>query len=266
LSLRSVALAVVSLSSLCAVAMGQSVQRNISYTTDAAGSQSGDFYPAAGAGTHPVIVYIHGGSWRSGSSKDFARLATDLAAQGYAGFSINYDLKATSYPISLHESEAAVRFLREHAAEYHLDPARVVVAGASAGGELSALLALAPANHLAAAIELNAVYDLTGNYGVIHRYLGGKCPPQNVCLEASPMEHIHAGAPPFFVGHGTSDHTVPFASAELFTKDMKADGNDVTFFTAQGGPHMYFQKSKFYAANLAAVEAFLAKTVATSQP
>ncbi len=240
----------------------QTIQHDIPYITDSAGTQKGDLYQPAGAGPFPAILYVHGGSWRSGSKKDFARLATDLAAKGYAGFSIDYDLRAHSYPTPIAESEAAVRFLRDHAAEYHIDPDRILIAGASAGGEIAALVALDPKNHIAAGIMLNAVFDLgTGSYYVIRRYLGGPCGQiGTTCADASPMSHIHADAPPFFVGHGTSDHLVPFASAELFTADMKKAGNNVTFYAAKNAGHMYFTKKDFYGPNLSAVEAFLAQT------
>jgi acetyl esterase/lipase len=269
--------------SCAAIATSQSpnVRKDISYVTGTH-AQSGDLYEPAGSGPFPAILYIHGGSWRSGNKGDFRKLATDLAAKGYAGFSIDYDLEPKSYPLSWQQAEAAVRFLRNHAAEYHIDPMRIAVVGTSAGGEIAALLALDPegpahpspditnnsatSDKVEAAVMLNSVYDLTGHYGVIKRYLGGDCADvHEACLESSPMEHIHPGAPPFFVGHGTSDHTVPFASAELFTKDMKAAGNAVTFFKADGGPHMYFTKKKYYADNLAAVEAFLAANIGAAR-
>jgi acetyl esterase/lipase len=252
------------------LATAQTVTRNVVYTTNG-GVQRGDVYEPAGSGPFAAIVYLHGGSWRSGNKGDFKRLATDLAAAGYVGFSVDYTLRPGAYPTSWLEARDAVTFLRTHAAEYRVDPARIVIAGASAGGELAALVALesggpktgdtvAPLANVpvAAAILLNGVYDLTGSYGVIQRYLGGTCDAVRAkCLESSPMQHIAPGKPPIFVGHGTSDHVVPYASAELFTKEMKAAGNPVTFFSAAGGPHMYFTKSRYYADNLAAVKAFL---------
>jgi acetyl esterase/lipase len=254
-------------------AQAPAVTKNIPYITGAQ-TQSADLYEPSGNGPFPALIYIHGGSWRSGNKGDFRKLATDLATKGYVGFSIDYDLHPHSYPISLQQSEAAVRFVREHAAEYHVDPRRIAVVGTSAGGELAALLALdssGPAHpspnvptgntsdKVDAAILLNGVYDLTGHYSVIKRYLGGECKDiHEACLESSPMQHIHPDTPPFFVGHGTADHVVPYVSAQLFTSQMKQAGNDVTFYKADGGPHMYFTKKSFYDDNLAAIERFLA--------
>lgn len=255
---RAFAVLVLALAS-AATLVAQSEQKDLAYSTDASGSYKSDLYRPAGEGPFPAIVFIHGGSWRSGNKSNFSSLAKDLAARGYVGLSIDYDLKPHSWPLSLAEATAAVGFLRDHAREYHVDPARVLVAGESAGGEIAALVAMDPANHIAGAIMLNGVYDLTGNYGVIKRYLGGPCGEiGTVCRDASPMTHIRAGAPPFFVGHGTSDYTVPFASAQLFASEMKAAGNRVTFYPVKGAPHSYWSKRKYYADNLAAVEAFLA--------
>ena len=131
------------LASLSTSGHAQQVTRDIVYTT-APTEQRADLYEPSGAGPFPVILYIHGGAWRSGNKSEYKRLGTDLATKGYAGFSINYDLHSDSFPISWQQARDAVRFLRAHATEYHLDPNRIGIAGASAGGELAALVALAP--------------------------------------------------------------------------------------------------------------------------
>ena len=238
-----------------ASAGAQGVTKNIVYTTDSAGAQQADLYEPTGAGPFPAIVYIHGGSWRSGNKNDFHKLAADLAARGYVGFSIDYDLQRRSFPASWEEAVAAVTFLRAHAVEYHIDAAKIVVAGASAGGELAALVALQPDGPatkpnakpvpVAAAIILSGVFDLSGSYGVIARYIGGPCNAVAVaCKDSSPLKHVHAGAPPFFVGHGTSDHTVPYASAQIFDEKMKEAGNSVTFYPADGGAAYVLQQEQ----------------------
>jgi len=77
------------------------------------------------------------------------------------------------------QSLAAVRFIQNHAAQYHADPNKVIVLGTSAGGELAALVALSkegPAHPpIAAAVILNGVFNLSYNVYVINRYLGAHC-------------------------------------------------------------------------------------------
>ncbi|MEO6922880.1 MAG: alpha/beta hydrolase [Bryocella sp.] len=250
----------------------QTVTKNVVYTKDAAGVQRGDLYQPVGAGPFPAVVFLHGGAWRSGSKSGFKKMGMDLAAKGYVGFSVNYNLKAGSFPRSWEEARAAVRFVREHAAEYHVDPNRVVIAGTSAGGQLAALVALAPQGPkgrkngdvvtVQGAVILNGVFDLCYPVGVIARYMGGQCAEKkDAYLDASPIHHVHAGAPSFFVGHGTKDRVVPYAAAEKFTDELKKNGVPLTSFVAEGGPHMYWMKGKYYARNLAAVEAFLGSVV-----
>ena len=248
-------------------AVAQKATKDIVYTTDSAGEHRADLYQPVGAGTFPAIVYIHGGSWRSGNKGNMSRIATDLAAQGYVGFSIDYDLHPHSWPTSFDETEAAIAFLKANAAKYQVDPARIAVVGTSAGGQLAALAALRPkpGNEVVAAVELSGVFELHATAGVITRYLGVRCVDKpDVCTAASPIDQVHAGAPPFFVGHGTDDHEVAFAAAQAFASAAKQAGMSVTAYDAAGGPHMYWTKKQYYADNLAALEKFLSAHVAVS--
>jgi acetyl esterase/lipase len=247
--------------------------QNIVYTTDAVGSHRGDLYEPQGNGPFAAIVFLHGGSWRSGSKREFKRMGTDLSRDGYVSFSVDYDLKAGSFPVSWNEARIAVQFLRSHATDYRIDPTRIVIAGSSAGGELAALVALAPqgpaslqpdapAVRVSGAFILNGVYDLCFPAGVIKRYLGGDCSSRkDLFADASPVHHVHPGAPPFFVGHGTRDHVVPYAAADIFMDALRKAQVSVTPCVAEGGPHMYWTKSEYYSQNLAAVEKFLAGIV-----
>lgn len=251
----------------------QTVTRDVPYTTDAAGVQRGDLYQPVGLGPFPVIVYLHGGSWRSGNKREFRRLGMDLVRRDYASFSVDYDLRAHSFPLSWEEARAAIRFLRGHLMAYRIDPSRIAVAGTSAGGELAALVALAPDGpagakgnagnnnsiYVSSAVILNGVFHLCVLSSVIARYLGpNRTARKSVCADASPVSHVHPGSPPFFIGHGTADRVVPYSAAEAFIANLREAHVVVTPFVAQDGPHMYWQKKDFYQQNLEALETFLA--------
>jgi acetyl esterase/lipase len=77
------------------------------------------------------------------------------------------------------------------------------------------------------------------------------------CKDASPQFHVHGGAPPFYVGHGTVDQSVPFAEAVAFTNALKAANVPVEFFQAEGGKHTFWADPRFYAANLEGIKKFL---------
>jgi acetyl esterase/lipase len=259
------------------------VTRDVTYTTGANGPLQADVYVPKGAGPFPGIVFIHGGGWLNGNRSQMVKLIEALATDGYVGFTIEYDVDPVHFPASFHESLAAVKYFRAHAGEFHLDAAHVAVAGSSAGGELAALVALDPEGtpldeapkhqgqsgegkigargaEVQAALILNGALDLThgGGSESVTAYLGGTCTAMaQVCKDASPQFHVHTGAPPFYVGHGTVDQSVPFDEAVAFTDALKAAHVPVKFFQAQDGKHTYWADPRFYADNLAGMKAFL---------
>jgi PelA/Pel-15E family pectate lyase len=100
-------------------------------------------------GPRPVVLIIHGGGWRSGNRTMEIPMARTLAANGYAAAVVEYRLsKEAQYPAGVYDLKAAVRWMRAHAAEYGIDPGRIVVMGASAGGTLAALLGTTGDNKL----------------------------------------------------------------------------------------------------------------------
>ncbi len=275
------------------------ITRDIPYTRDLTGTYRADLYEPALPGTHLAVVAIHGGSWRSGHKTEMRRLCTDLAAQGFTCFSIDYDTHAHSFPLSWQESRAAVAFLRDHAADYHIDPRHIAVLGTSAGGQLAALVALAPEGPtttlpqtaqlastpvtidpgaspapvpprpltpipVEAAVLFNGGYDLHPVHYLLRRYLGGNCAQiPSVCNDASPDFHIHPDAPPIFVGHGTHDHLIPYSQATTFVSLLQAAHDPVTPFVATDAGHSYWRNRHWYAVNLAATDAFLKQSLST---
>src|SRR5690349_16859596 len=106
------------------------------------------YLPPASDKPVPLVLFLHGGSMQGATSRyalgieDLPAVLASLAARGYAVASANYRLSGEApFPAQLQDAKAAIRFLRAHAGRYHLDPARAVVWGASAGGQLAALVA-----------------------------------------------------------------------------------------------------------------------------
>lgn len=97
----------------------------------------------------PLVIYIHGGGWtggdrhRSGPFVDFPGLLASLAAQGYVIASIDYRLSGEAkYPAQIQDVKAAIRWLKQNASKYDIDPQRVLTWGVSAGGHLAGLAAV----------------------------------------------------------------------------------------------------------------------------
>jgi acetyl esterase/lipase len=105
-----------------------------------------------GDGPFPAIVFIHGGGWSGGNRQVYRGQIQEAATRGYVAVTISYRLmqfdqakKETTtatpvFPAQIHDAKAAIRWVRAHAEKYQVDPDRIGVTGASAGGHLSLLV------------------------------------------------------------------------------------------------------------------------------
>ena len=102
-----------------------------------------DAFVPEGAGPFPTCILVHGGGFTKGDKTSFIKpLFEPLSKAGFAWFTINYRLApAHRWPACLDDVETAIRWVRTHAKEYKVDPARIALIGESAGGHLVALLA-----------------------------------------------------------------------------------------------------------------------------
>jgi acetyl esterase/lipase len=225
--------------------------RNLDYWGDGQRRHRLDIYrspqaPAAGA---PVMIYVHGGAWVMGEKREQGKpMMYELVARGWVCVAINYRLspKAT-WPDHIVDVKKAVAWVKAHIAEYGGDPSFVAVSGGSAGGHLSALLALTAGDpafqpgfeeadtSVDACVPFYGVMDLTGSDEGATRYGSGlltllesRVMKQSaeghpeVFRAASPTYRVHDGAPPFFVLHGQNDTLVPVWVARNFIAALRA--------------------------------------------
>jgi acetyl esterase/lipase len=236
-----------------------------------------DLYTPSGTPPFPVVVWIHGGSWVSGSRDIFpGHPALRLRDRGYAVATIDYRLVPEAFfPAQEHDCKAAIRWLRANAARYGLDRDRIAAWGASAGGHLAALLATSggvasledPAQgHSGESSRVQAVVDwfgptdyrLVGTDQQLAAALLLGC-PVSVCPDkaalASPVIHVDGGDPPFLIQHGTADTVVPIEHSERLHGELLAAGARSSFTRLEGAGHATVE---FLAAeNLARIDAFL---------
>lgn len=194
----------------------------------------------------PVLFQIHGGAWTVGQKdQQGLPLMTHLAANGWICVAPNYRLspKAT-WPDHLVDVKKALAWIRENIEEYGGDPDFVVVTGGSAGGHLSAMVALTendPAyqpgfeevdTSVAACVPFYGVYDFLDRNGVrgansmapFAEKLVMKCSPvtdRDRWEAASPLSLVHEDAPPFFIIHGTHDSLVYVEEARVFVDNLR---------------------------------------------
>jgi acetyl esterase/lipase len=204
-------------------------------------SQRFDIYlPVGCGGNMPLVVWIHGKTWRDGSKDDCP--ITWLAREGYAVASIGYRLSSeATFPAQLDDCLAALTALERNATIWGIDPERVCVAGAAAGGHLAALAGLwngPPADASlprVAAIGLFAAPTHLTTLGPEHDraaspaslLVGGPLPEfREAAQRASPLAYVAAGGPPVLVVHGRRDTTVPPEQSVQFAAALKAAGVD----------------------------------------
>jgi acetyl esterase/lipase len=224
------------------------VARDIAYASEAGRRQQLDVYtPRDGAKDAPVLLQIHGGAWVIGDKGQQALpLLTHLAARGWVCVAANYRLspKAT-FPDQLVDLKRAIAWIRAHAAEYGGDPRFLAVTGGSAGGHLAAMVALTANDpeyqpgfedadtSVSACVPFYGVYDFADRLGLdrsgghqrfLERFVMKKSLTSDRAAweRASPLSHVRADAPPFFVLHGALDSLVPAASARHFVESLRA--------------------------------------------
>lgn len=117
------------------------VLKDVPYAEPKNERQTLDVYAPAGAKNRPVVVWIHGGGWKEGDKKGFAKKALAFVAKDYVFVATNYRFRPTVTVKEMTEDVArAVRWVHEHAKEFGGDPNAVVVMGHSAGAQLAALV------------------------------------------------------------------------------------------------------------------------------
>lgn len=233
---------------------------NVEYTPDVAYREVGGetlrldlARPKSAEGPVPCIVFIHGGGWRAGSRREFREGLLNSAAQGAAAVSIQYRFAPKdTFPAQIDDVKAAVRFVREHAREWKIDPDRIAVIGGSAGAHLALLLATTadedprapgPSTAVQAVVSIAGPTDLTQTFPDASRYmvedLLGKDRKADVAVQkaASPIHHVNAGDPPALLIHGTKDELVPYDQATHFLEACKQAGVTAELFTIEGGGH-----------------------------
>jgi acetyl esterase/lipase len=125
---------------------GEQTRTNVEYAVHDGVSLLGDLYLPSGGGSHPAMVFIHGGGFSRGSKAGYGNTwGPYLAARGYVVFSIDYRLSKptqTTWPQALLDCKAGLQYLRGNATALGIDPDRIGVGGDSAGAALAALVAV----------------------------------------------------------------------------------------------------------------------------
>jgi acetyl esterase/lipase len=175
-----------------------------------------DLYLPKGKTGFPVLIFIHGGSWRSGDRAIYPALGNRFAKEGISVVVPSYRLMpAAPHPAQIEDALAAVDWVLAHIAEIGGDPKRIYLGGHSAGGHLAAFAGLDPRfrGKLKGVIPMSGVYDLTR----MEAFPSDK-------VDASPMHRIAAGAPPFLITYCQNDYPTLPAQARAFHAALQKAG------------------------------------------
>jgi acetyl esterase len=202
------------------------------------------FVPRAPAPV-PAVVVVHGGGWEAGDKVTYVTpLFEPLARAGLGWFSIDYRLTpAVTNQEQLEDVRQAIRFVRAHHARFNVDPARIVLVGESASGQLVTQVAAEDAS-IAGVISLYGVYDLPAMVtDVSPRSLLVRLfrrtmldeESQALLRRFSPLYSAHGNMPPVLLVNGTGERL--WAQAQTFAKRLAELGVAHDVIALDGAPH-----------------------------
>jgi len=237
---------------------------NIVYASLAGIELALDLYKPADAPDPPLLVWVHGGAWRTGSRESVEVM--ELIEHGFAIASVSYRLTPVApFPAQVHDIKAAVRFLRANARRLGFDGARIAIGGPSAGAHLAALVATtngsAPhegdvgdfadtssdvqamvsyfgASNLTSILQQSTPFGLNVRTPALELLYGGPAEEnEDLARLASPVFFVEAGDPPMYLLHGDQDPQMPINQTHELHGAAQAAGIPVVFDVVHGAGH-----------------------------
>ena len=197
----------------------------------------------------PAIVFFFSGGWLEGSITQFVPQAHHFAERGMVAILVDYRVfgRHSTTPFeAIADAKSALRWVRAHATQLHVDPTRIVASGGSAGGHIALSAAVFSRFDEAsedrtisskpnALVLFNPPVDTTHTWlGHLQERFGDRA------LEGSPLHHLGPGLPPTLILHGKADTTAPFADVTQFCAAARAYGNQCQIVGYAGAKHGFF--------------------------
>ena len=217
--------------------------KDITYSRPGGRDLRMDAFVPEGAGPFPAVVIAHGGGWEAGDKVTYVSpVFGPLAHAGFAWFSIDYRL--TPYVRNAEQLEdlrAAIRFVRNHAARFHVDANRIAILGESASGQMVTQVAseACAGCEVQAVVSFYGVYDFTqwasdtGNRPMLDRIFGPW--DEEILKRYSPTFHVRRDLPPLLLLQGTKDDL--YAGTLAYTEQLKNAGARYELILLEGAPH-----------------------------
>jgi acetyl esterase/lipase len=207
---------------------------------------------------NPAVIMIHGGGWRSGNKNQMQDMAREIASKGYSCFAIEYRLSLEAkYPEGIIDVKNAIKFIKDNAKKFNVDPNKIAVLGCSSGGQMAALIGTT--NEILdfedktfkskSSSKVQAIIDIDGVLAFKHPessegdmaafWLGGTYDekPEN-WKNASALNHTNKGSPPILFINSS------FARFHAGRDDMIAILNQYKIYnevkTIENSPHSFW--------------------------
>ncbi len=225
-----------------------------------------DLYVPKGQKDFPVLLFVHGGAWRSGDRKLYGKLGEMFARNGIGAVVISYRLSPkVKHPAHIQDVARAFAWTYRHIAQYGGRPDQIFICGHSAGAHLVALLAtngsylqaekLSPAN-IKGVIPISGVFKITP--GRLADVFGTDA---EVCRQASPIQNLTGKQPPFLLIYAEKDYKQFDQYAQAMEQALKKQGSEASSVMVKDRTHITIIINATYTEDPAAqaILAFVAK-------
>jgi acetyl esterase/lipase len=216
-----------------------------------------DLYLPTDSGPHALLIYFHGGGWEHGSKEMIVPTVLPYLEMGFAVANVEYRLtRDAPAPAAVEDARCAVRWLAQHAEHYHLDTARIVLSGGSAGAHLALMAgmlrasdgldgpcAAEPEPRIAAILDRFGITDVQQLIAGAKRqhwaaeWIGVRPDADSLARRLSPMSYVRAGSPPIVIVHGDADRSVPYTQSVRLHEALDRTGVPNLLITVRGGGH-----------------------------
>ncbi len=218
-------------------------------------------YPHNATAAVPAVIYIHAGGWVFGTKEGAVLYTLPYLQMGWAAVNVEYRMaSAANAPAAVEDCRCALRWIVQNAKQYHIDPARLVVTGNSAGGHLALTTGMltesagldnncaqdGPEPHVAAIVNWYGITDVADLLAGPNRkayavdWLGGSPDREAIARRVSPLTYVRKDLPPIITIHGDKDPVVPYSHAVRLHEALDKAGAPNELYTVPGGSHGMF--------------------------
>ncbi len=233
--------------------------RDQTYETEGGGSLFYDLFVPDSDQPLPLVIFLHGGGWISGDKEMMREEAVWLVHHGFACACIEYRLAPLyPFPACVADCQAFVRFARENAEDWGIDPGKIAALGNSAGGHLACMMGLCTRSFDGGPEDgsqlVNAVVDVCGitdlqapeetHYPIamsfVEQFMGKPhSEDSDSYCAASPIQYVGENPPPFLIVHGDADDVVPVDQSRRLKAALEGAGGSVRYIELENEGHAF---------------------------